>query len=309
MLAQDWLYGDRARSKYDSFVERHLRLPIKFNPHSSLAVLNTLAERIVFTDDVPSLLYEMHDNKQLTFDGMLSTAKLPYDCFWLEYTSRIGIGDVDEIEYAKYGALIQRIGANAVRMYIITGLKLKLPTETFDKSCSLTQIIEFDDWPPTVRDVNGRMMLRFSVLWAFNEDKLKKDTPHIAELGSVVSEIIFGIFLVTQPKIYSVDTVTWKDSHKRARALKDKPPLLEYRKLKLHIGKTHKHYAQRPAIRSVPSDSTDSVAAIQHRRYHKVMGHFRHYVDHDPPHTTWIEPHYRGDPSLGVTFTERDVSK
>jgi len=310
MLAQDWLYGDRAPTKYDRMVEKHLKLPTQFNKHSSLAVLNTLAERIVFTDDVPSLLYEMHDNKQLTFEGMLSTAKLPYDCFWLEYTSNIGIGEVEDIEYANYGALIQRINTDTVRMYIITGLKLKAHTETFDKSCSLTQIIEFSEWPPVIyHNDSGKMMLRFSVLWAFNQDKLRGSTPQMSELGSVVCELIFGIFLVTQPKIYSTDVIKWKETHKRARAAKGKPPLLEYRKLKLHIGRKHKHYAHRPAIGATRIDNTESAEAIQHRRYHKVMGHFRHYVNDYNPHTTWIEPHYRGDPSLGVTFTERDVSK
>jgi len=39
------------------------------------------------------------------------------------------------------------------------------------------------------------------------------------------------------------------------------------------------------------------------------MGHFRHYINTDNPRTIWIEPHYRGDPSLGVTFTERDVMR
>ena len=75
------------KTSHDGYVERFLKLPTEFNKYSSLAMLNTLAERIVFTDDVPTLLYDMHDNKQLTFDGVLSSAKLPYDYFWLEYNT------------------------------------------------------------------------------------------------------------------------------------------------------------------------------------------------------------------------------
>ena len=65
----------------------------------------------------------MHDNKQLTFDGVLSSAKLPYDCFWLEYNTLVGMDGIHDLENTSYGALIQRIGAEAVRMYIIVGIK------------------------------------------------------------------------------------------------------------------------------------------------------------------------------------------
>jgi len=309
MLAQSWLYGERTKSEVDHMVERHLKLPTKFDKHSSLAVLNLLAERIVFTDDVPTILYEMNDNKQITFDGMLTSARLPYDCFWMEYTTNIGIVDDDEIDYAMYGALIQRIGTEEVRMYIIIGIKF---ADVSDVLSTVAYVIDFPHWPPVVSSTkyNNSKALSFEVRYAFNYARLQdaKLTRALVELGSIVNELIFGIFLLTQPRVYTDEPVRWKSSHKKARATRNKPPLLEYRRIRLHICKPRKHYTQRPAITSGISD-TDSDAAVQHRRYHKVMGHFRHYINHDPPHTTWIEPHYRGDPALGVTFTERDVSR
>jgi hypothetical protein len=75
----------------------------------------------------------------------------------------------------------------------------------------------------------------------------------------------------------------------------------------VHIGKGRKVYT-RPSVDTART-TTESEADIQHRRYHKVMGHFRHYMKHDPAYTVWIEPHYRGDPSLGVTFIEREVTR
>ena len=305
MLAQEWLYGQRVPTEYDRMLERHLKQPTKFDPRSSIAILNLVAERIVFTDDVPSLLYEMNDNKQLTFEGMLSSAKLPYDCFWLEYTTVIGTNPVEDgVECVNYGALIQRIGTDAVRMFIVIGFKLR--GELIN---TLAYIVEFDTWPPVVSIKQGTA-LSFSVPYAFNEERLRlgKAKQSMLDLGSTVNELIFGIFLVTQPKVYNDEPVKWKAAHKRARAKSNKPPLLEYRKIRLHILKTNKRYSQRPSsILSIRD--TDSEEAVRHRRYHKVMGHFRHYVNHTPPHTTWIEPHYRGDPALGVTFTERDVSR
>lgn len=311
MLAQQWLYGLRVPSPYDGYLQSRLELPTTYNPNSSIAVLNKLAERIVFSDDVPSILYDMHDNKQLTFIGVLSSARLPYDCFWIEYNSTTGLGGVDdEVDYASYGALIQRIDSNKVRMTIVTGLKDKSEREVI---CTLTHVITFDHWPPG--KINDKTM-GFSVEYAFNEKMLFKYKKHAVELSSIVLEIVFGIFLVTQPRCYTDEPIRWKSSHNTKRAKANKPPLLEYRKIRLHICKPRKHYtgAQRPAIvmpsagSAVLRDVEDD-ASVQHRRYHKVMGHFRHYMRHDPPHTVWIEAHYRGDPKLGVTFTERDVTR
>lgn len=312
MLAQDWLYGQRSKTKYDSIVEKYLKLPTVFNKHSSVSSLSHLAERIVFTDDIPTMLYDMHDNKQLTFQGVLSSARLPYDCFWLEYSTTIGISAVPDIKRVPYGALIRRNPNGSVRMYIIVGMEFDEGTIS-----SVAYIVEFDEWPPLTQKEGGITTLTFNVLWAFNFNALRIDnTPTSADfkskalqdLGSTVNEIIFGIFLVTQPRVYTDEPVRHKASYNARRVARGKSPLLEYRKIKLHIYKPRKHYTNRTSIQGI-TDSTDSEAAIRHRRYHKVMGHFRHYINNDNPRSVWIEPHYRGDPKLGVTFTERDVSR
>jgi hypothetical protein len=231
----------------------------------------------------------MHDNKQLTFTGVLSSAHLPYDCFWIEYTSTTGLGDADEIAYASYGALIQRIGSDRVRMAIVTGLKDKSER---DLICTLTHILTFEHWPPGKSDDKT---MGFSVEYAFNEKSLFKHKKHVVELSSIVLEIVFGIFLVTQPRCYTDEQIKWKPSHAAKRAKADKPPLLEYRKIRLHICKPRKHYEHRPAIGRGPNHAAlrdvEDDASIQHRRYHKVMGHFRHYIRTNPPRSVWIEAH------------------
>lgn len=315
MLAQAWLYGRRKKTKHDAAVERHLKLPEQFNPHSSVAILNSLAERIVFTDDVPSLLYEMHDNKQLTYEGVLTTAKLPFDNFWLEYTSIIGIEEYPDLKHAQYGALVQRIHGDLVRMYIIIG------TEYSDTTIAgLAYVVEFDHWPPKLYPhpdyTDNRKALNFHVIWAYNRpDLAAKKAVSLDTLGGIVTELIFGIFLVTQPKVYNDEVIKWHAKKQSARAKHGKPPLLEYRRIHLRIGKSVKRYSGQPTattrgFHSVTNEhDTESDDAIRHRRYHKVMGHFRHYNRHDPAYSVWIEPHYRGDPALGITFTERDVTK
>ena len=308
MLAQTWLYGQRVPSPYDGYLQSRLELPTKFNPHNSVAILNKLAERIVFTDDVPSILYDMHDNKQLTFNGVLSSAYLPYDCFWLEYNTTAGLlAEGDDVKHASFGALIQRIDGARVRMIIVTGLQF---VDANEMMCMLTHVITFDQWPPAARD----KQMQFAVDHAFNKKSLYTNDRNVVELSNIVLELIFGIFLVTQPRCYSDEHVKWKSSHNAKRAKADKPPLLEYRKIRLHICKPHRRYEHRPASGSISKSMSalrdvEDDASVQHRRYHKVMGHFRHYTKHNPPRSVWIEAHYRGDPKLGVTFTERDVTR
>jgi hypothetical protein len=306
MLAQQWLHGCTVKSKYDKYLASRLTLPTKYNPREGVTVLNNVAERIVFTDDVPSLLYSMYENKQITYQGMLSTVRLPYDLFWLEYQSRVGMQG-SEFNSASYGALVERRG-NEVAMILVTGIDYKDKNDPVANGCAITHVIVFPTWPPTVRNSDGDLSFACDVDYAYNAHDLKTRKESVKELGAIICEIIFGIFLVTHTKVYAAEEVTYKPSHKRARLLKGKPPLLEYRRIRLHIGKGRKQYAQRPAINN-HIVNLDDEASIQHRRYHKVMGHFRHYLKHDPPHTTWIEPHYRGDPSIGVTFTEREVLK
>lgn len=318
MLAQEWLHGrNRVTCPYDHMLEHYLALPTKFNPHSSVAVLNKLAERIVFTDDVPSLLYELHDNKQLSMEGMIESAHLPYDCFWIEYSSLVGINEpgtpIDDIvRRAEFGALVLRV-SDRVRMFIVAGMHYH---DLRNPITAITHIIEFHHWPPRIEKMDGKSAISSQVLWSFKDKKVKRkdeSTIHTFSSGSVspiIIEIIFGIFLVTQPKVYTDEQVSWSDRHKHARARKNKPALLEYRKLRVHIGRQNKRYVSRPSnITYTPGESTDSDEAIQHRRYHKVMGHFRHYMNEKTKRTVWIEAHYRGDPKLGVTFTERDVSR
>jgi hypothetical protein len=312
MLAREWLYGSRVATKYDAIVERHLKLPTAVNKHSTLAVLNTLAERIVFTDDIPTLLYDMKDNKQLTFKGVVSSARLPYDCFWLEYSTVLGVNKDDDIQSVSYGALVQSISTTAVRMYVVVGLD----SSRLDEFAStVTHVLEFDEWPPICK-IDDKSTLAFRVVHAFNSAKFETTRGQyaLAELGTIINELIFGIFLITQPRVYSDERITHKPSHSAKRVAMGKPPLLEFRRIRLHIVKPHKHHdkVQSAVIRCITTtddSDTESDASVRHRRYHKVMGHFRHYINTSTPHTVWIEPHYRGDPALGVTFTERQVSK
>ena len=312
-LASAWLHGDKRNvitTVYDKELRRHLELPTHFNPHSTYAEIDKIAERIVFTNDIPSLLYDLSDNDQVSFKGILRTTRLPYDCFWLEYK----VNYKDETMY--FGALVRKLAGDRVRMIVVSGYPYGN-----DIRCGVTYVIEFKHWPPVfmVNAPSHKYAFGFDLFYSFNEEEFSS-TNKEAQFESVawmLIEIIFGIFLITQPKTYVDECIKPSNKLQHARERRGKPPLLEYRRINMRIGKAHKHYkhghyaAKGVRVGDVlnrPID-LDSDDAIRRRRYHKVMGHFRHYVNGDNPHTVWIEPHYRGDPQLGVTFTERDVMR
>src|SRR5262245_55670702 len=167
-------------------------LPEKYDPKLTKEHLARVAERVVFTDDIPSMLYQMHDNKQLTFDGVLSSVRMPYDCFWLEYKTECGMGEIQigDPECINMGALLHKIEGGGVRMYIVTGLKWP----DFDMMSTLTFIVQFSQWPPRMLE-DGKTGMFFSVIYAFNWEKIEKQVPRaIMELGNIIMEIIFGVF-------------------------------------------------------------------------------------------------------------------
>lgn len=331
LLAHEWLYGDVVTTRYDHELRKHLELPEHFNPHSTYLELGKYAERVVFTDDVPSMLYEMNQNKQLSIQGIMASARMPYDCFWMEYASHASDGVARRyIDKLHYGVLVRKVSRGIdqtrVRMIVVCGCHSNpnkprgLRAHGIKFASSITYVLEFKTWPPIAMTKDGIPSYAFEVIWAFNHEKLRFEkegdifsmTDELNSLCWVITELVFGIFLITQPRVYDMEHHVPSAKLQKARKRSGKRPLLEYKRITLRIGKTAtKHYVVRPGTgeRIDTSQDTESDAAIQHRRYHKVMGHFRHYLKGSNPHTVWIEPHYRGDPALGVTFTERDVMR
>lgn len=316
MLAQQWLNANHNETPYDRILRSYLDLPTKLTPLLSLFKLGQLAERIVYTDDVPTLLYTMHHNRQLTLSGVAASAKLPFSSFWLEYRTRMG-GKYMPIlmpgasPWTDYGALVTECTGGRVKMLLVAGFERDGRYHS-----NIVAVVEFMTWPPVPIRVpdkassKSREGLEYKIEWVANRDDWEKNLDtSIEELGGMLIEMIFGIFLVTQPRVYDEEIVKFNEKKQARRAKAGKLPLLSYRKIRLNIITPKTRYVRANGGDVRPLDlrdqgDTESADAVHHRRYHKVMGHFRHYQN---GHTVWIAPHYRGDPSLGVTFTERDV--
>lgn len=309
ILAQHFLYGWRMPTKYDPWLERALKLPTSVR--DAATQLEHTAERLVFPDDLPSQLYSMLDNKQVTMKGILATTRLPYKSVWIEYAAF-----TDENEPMKTGAFLHERSDGRVILVYVCGIHVKHANQF---RCGITHAVQFDQWPPACNDVlhNGEVRQTFEVevLWSHNMEELFDGRMAARyDIGAMVSEVLYAVFLVTQPKVYTDEYIQTSDKQRKARAKDRRPPLVEYRRLTLRIGKAHKHYTRSEA-RSIASQSSQPLDAgddIRHRRYHRVMGHFRHYMqpkDGRDPYTVWIEPHYRGNPELGVSFIEHDVRR
>jgi hypothetical protein len=316
-LADAFLHRRLRHTPYDGHVTSLLTVPSpELTKHLSIEMLHRVAERIVYLDDIPALCMELEENKQINRPNMVRTMKLPFDCYWVEYRTVSFDMSLDDAWY--WGALFEKRGS-AVWAYIVAGM----PKEgEFGGGiyASLVYVVQFTNWPPVgVWPSDKSECLSFDLEWAFDDFQLATrgsvNTPEAIQmtdgLYNCVMDMLFASFLVTQPKVLEEVRVSPTRALQKARASAGKPPLFEYRRLKVRIGGTRKVYthAQLSRRKLVSGEDPDSERAIQHRRYHKVMGHFRHYLHGDNPHTTWIEPHYRGDPAIGVTFTEREVRK
>ncbi len=120
--------------------------------------------------------------------------------------------------------------------------------------------------------------------------------------GCTVVEALCGLFLLQQPKVVSVEEIEHGPKLQRARAKRGKLPLLEYRRVQIKIGTIAKRS-------NASASRVDSDDAAGRRRYHRVLGHFRVYGRETPdPHALWIEPYFRGDPSLGIVLHERTLA-
>jgi hypothetical protein len=316
-LAEAFLHRRLKHTPYDGHVASLLTVPSpELTKHLSIEMLHRVAERIVYLDDIPSLSMELEENRQIDRASMVRTMKLPFDCYWVEYrTVAADMSDPNDGSAWYWGALFEKRGGTTWT-YIAAGI----PQDDGEIHASLVYVVQFVNWPPVgLWPIDKSECLAFDLEWAFDDFQLatrgKVNTPAAADmtdgLYNCVMDMLFASFLVTQPKVLEEVQVQPSTKLQRSRAAAGKPPLFEYRRLKVRIGGTRKVYshAQLSGRKLTSIGDLDSERAIQHRRYHKVMGHFRHYLHGDNPHTTWIEPHYRGDPSIGVTFTEREVSK
>lgn len=121
--------------------------------------------------------------------------------------------------------------------------------------------------------------------------------------NQIVEKFLLALFLIITPRLCEIKHATKDAKLQRARARRGKPPLIEYKTVKLNIGVGRGRYES--VARSAGADED-----VIRRKLHHVVGHFRTYTkDREQPHIAWVPDHWRGDAKLGIVMHERDVQR
>lgn len=297
VLANEWFSSKR----FSDRPKVEARISAMLNPNTNLQLQ---AQRIVFDTDLGVLLYNLYNNKQLGLNAVLhnlETKPLPAQRLWVEWP------DAETSEHVRFGVLLE---ANFDARLLIPDDPHFVPQRQRPSDAALSNSWRFDivmghssECMALLTGIITRGMLEpFDMLLTSFHRQIFDSADAISNVADFAfKRFAFALFLLSQPKVYSATVVTHHPKLQRSRIKNGKMPLLEYRRVKVLIGETVKRYQH-------TSNENDPVQTdgIIHRRYHHVLGHFRHY-EGQRPHTTWIEPYYRGDPKIGVLIKEHDI--
>lgn len=114
-----------------------------------------------------------------------------------------------------------------------------------------------------------------------------------------LSRLLMTNFALSVPRL--TQTVVHIPPHKvnKKRVKTNKPPLIEYKKVFVDLGKTYNRYEAHPSINS-PEHK---------KRLHQVQGHIRVLTkERNEPHISWVSPHWRGNPQLGMILHDKHIA-
>jgi hypothetical protein len=288
ILAQKWLNG-HAPTPYDAELEATLMLPE--GPEG----LKGYASRIVYADSLEGIVADLQDNG-LDAEMVLTTTKLPNELTWIETLLD------DEIALAsclniRQGLLLKRhsdpaVFADAFFVMSMDTVRFGLPAIVAKGKIpspfarSPTGIIAID-WI-----VDGRMRGRFV-----------RNDPEL--FGNIIFQFISGLFFIQHPKtIHIENSLPVGPKLQQAREKRGVPPLITFKRIHLLVGKK--------VVRH--NSNCKNGFSEEHygkKRYHRVEGYWRRLHWDDPLRqcVVFIQEHYRGDPTIGVSLAERHVRK
>ena len=123
------------------------------------------------------------------------------------------------------------------------------------------------------------------------------------EKGCTILQLLCGLFFLQHPKTIHVErALPVSPKLQKARGKRGKPPLITYRRIHLLVGqKKVTHYPN--------GQNGFGEEHYGKKRYHRVEGHWRRLHWDDPVRMAviFVQEHYRGDPALGVSLTERHM--
>lgn len=268
-----------------------------------------LADKVVFEEDLGEILTEMINQKQIEIDFLLQTVRLPTKALWIEF-SYFGW---------PMALLLERFpDSDRVMVGLVTAFRNRderenFPT-TFKSADSATGLLlaHLSKLPLTKKEnisiawqhpAIDQTMRKYSGKEVYGEQLKPEDFTQ--QIGFYVTTGLFGLLLLTQPKLIEERVVEFGEKLNKKRRSRGLPELLGYRRIYVKVGKPRKYT---PAGEGVAT-SAGAGAPTGKKKYHHVIGSFRMYRRDTPEaYVKWVDEYWRGDPKLGVIIHERKMS-
>lgn len=305
-LAQHFLDGNAVRpSPHDQTVRDALTLE-----YTSPKDYVKMADRVVFTDEILAVYHDMLDAKQIEPEMIFRNVKLPSDRLWIEWEVTT---DSHARSDMQVGALFSMTDRDTLPLDMTV-----LCRSHGTKGAGVVAKYKIDP-PPYMDNLNGRT---FKMSWSGADGRfvgsgnpapmMGFESPNDPRWGQLMNTFLkgafFGLFLLQQPRVTDTTEIKHPEKIQQKRRKKGKPPLVEYRRVTLKVGVVAGRAGVLRRDRSLAEPGDGSGGGK--KKYHHVLGHFRCYHRDTPSeYVIWIEPHYRGDPTLGVTLREKHLTK
>lgn len=206
--------------------------------------------------------------------------RIPVAPMWLETPGMLQFADKEL--FGTIGALIQKVGPNVYDMTYFTDA-IREPGQPHVALPYVCGRVELED--EAVATI---------VVWdAFHGPEAASD----GELfQALVRQTLALVAALNTPRVVTKTAVTHQPPLQKARLKRGKYPLLSFNQVKIHLPKVTQHSGD-----TMRRDLGGGV------RFHGVLGHLRRIEKPYGPDVTWVSPHFRGDPRLGVVMKERAV--
>jgi len=256
------------------------------------------AERFVFEESPTRAMERLIEVGQIEYPSILPTLRYPFESMWFEWPieqdglkGREGIhvdsrfvGSTGEGAWKGFNSLLP-VRMSLIRRFDGAGV----PVNVFPVAHGLYAPL------PREEGEGDQVRKHFSLRKEMGVD-LEHDDDEFAYLRTAVE---VAIFLLITPRVAQQHEVTHGPAIQKKRVMRGKPPLVDYKRVTLTVG-----------VRSPtsPRSAISSGNAAAQRKLHPVMGHFRTYTEgRETPKISWVLPHWRGDPELGVVHRTRNV--
>lgn len=255
-------------------------------PAPTVLQMRRLAERYVFEDSPSDAVQEIRRmGGDLDYGIVLESAGLVNNPVWLEMPVRYD----DSGRRVRLGAMIEQDGDKNLIVFV-----LKDP-EILDGRPLVMGYVSCPSFP--LQCDHNKIPIDVHA-WC------TRQRPSADDVGTYIFDVTDALFLLCTPRTHETREIRHDRKLQVARERRGKPPLLEYRRVSLFLGKTRAH------------SGGGGGGGGGKKAAHRVSGHVRVYRKvygkdemRERPLIKFVPEHWRGDAKLGVILHERTVKR